>query len=81
MGVHRPAIRKKPARAAIKSRAKAIDSEGFPPERPTVTKEMRVILRLIRSSRRPNPGQLFGKVENRRCRIQPNSIVLSLRWG
>lgn len=37
--------------------------------------------RQSRSRSRPTPGQLFGKVENRRCRIHPNSIVLRSRRG
>lgn len=34
------------------------------------------MLREVRSSSRPNPGQLLGKVENSLCRTRANSIVL-----
>src|ERR1017187_2554486 len=36
--------------------------------------------RQSRSSSRPTPGQLLGKVENRRCRVLPSSSVWSSRW-
>jgi hypothetical protein len=78
-GVHRPAIRKTPAPAAIKSGTRAIASDGFA-ESAAMAKQIRAIPRQLRSRSRPTPGQLFGKVENRRCRAYPNSIVWRSRW-
>ena len=78
-GVHRPVIRKTPAPAAIKSGIRAIASDGFA-ESASMAKQIRAIPRQPRSRSRPTPGQLFGKVENRRCRAYPNSIVWRSRW-
>jgi len=70
-GVHRPAIRKTPAPAAIKSGIRAIASDGFA-ESAAMAKQISAIPRQLRTRSRPTPGQLFGKVENRRCRAYPN---------
>lgn len=75
-GVQRPRSRKMAPADAIRLCAMAIGSEGFP-ESAASPKYSRAIARQTRSSSRPNPGRLFGKVENRRCRMHPNSIVWS----
>ena len=70
-GVHRPAIRKTPAPASIKSGTRPIAPDGFA-DSAAMAKQIRAIPRQLRSRSRPTPGQLFGKVENRRCRAYPN---------
>src|SRR5437879_2349895 len=69
-GVQRPTSRKMPPEAAIKARAKGIWSEGF--VRPATSRSIRAAPTQSLRSNRPKPGQLFGKVENRRCRVHPN---------
>jgi len=66
-GVHRPASRKMPHINVSRVCGKVIVSEDFA-ARPAIPKQIKVMPRQLRSSSRPTPGQLFGKVENRRCR-------------
>jgi hypothetical protein len=70
IGVHRPASRKIPPKAAAKHVARAIGS-GNLAERSEIAMKIRWPLRPTLSNSNPRPGQLSGKVENRRCRVHP----------
>ena len=69
-GVHKPALSKIPPAAAIRYSTPGIGSSGAI-EKPLMPRDTRATLAPNRNSKRPNPGQLLGKVENKRCRETP----------
>ena len=78
-GVHRPASRERPPAAAAKSGKVPIDSERVP-ERSRTANQVKDSPRQRRRRNRPTPGQPLGNVEYRRCRQEPNLMVLSSRY-
>ena len=78
IGVHRPASRKMPAAAAIRFCATVIGSGVSPKDWRPQSRSVAIPMPR-RSSSRPKPGQPSGKVENRRCRAHPNSMVRNSR--
>src|SRR5436305_8681645 len=78
MGVHRPMSNNNPPAIATVCQAK-LDHDPASPGTPTAPEYTSGTAAPNRSSRRPNPGQPSGKVENSRCRRLTVSILRRAR--